>query len=131
MSPGAFSNPSRGDRGRRDQGVEPERRAEPSGRGEEPARVEQSRYSRGITHHAEEPEREQEEQRRDAACFRRPDAEEPADPEKSRMVQHINMEPARDDSAGAFGLIKRLLPRKQQPQPKPYRFKAFPTSSDW
>jgi hypothetical protein len=133
MSPGAFSNPSRGDRGRGDNS-EPHPSMPPSQRGEEPVRAEQSRYSRGIVHHAEEPEREPEEQRRDAARFRRPDAEDPADPEKSRMIVHttheLPVEPARDDSVGAFGLIKRLLPRKQTP-PKPYRFKAFPTSSDW
>jgi hypothetical protein len=128
LSPGARSMP-RGDSSRRDQGAEPQ----PSGRGEEPARAEQSRYTRGIVHHAEEPEREHEEQRRDVARFRRGDQEEPADPEKSRMAVHITHEPepARDDSVGVFDRIKRLLPRKQQPQPKPYRFKAFPTSSDW
>jgi hypothetical protein len=81
---------------------------------------------------AEEETRELEEERRDALRVRRRgDQEEPADPEKSRMVQHIHMGPARDDSVGVFGLIKRMLPRKQQPQPKPYRFKAFPTTSDW
>jgi hypothetical protein len=126
-SPGAFSNPSRGDRGRRDQGSEPEPRREPSShRSEAPVRQAD----------AEEPEREHEEQRRDAARFRRGDREEPADPERSRMIVHttheLPVEPARDDSIGAFSrLIRRtLLPRKQ-PQPKPYRFKAFPTSSDW
>jgi hypothetical protein len=118
-----------------DQGAEPERRAEPSNRGEQPAPAEQgARFSRGIVSHAEEPEREQEEQRRDASRFRRPDAEEPADPEKPRMIVHttheLPVEPARGDSVGVFDRIKRLLPQKQQ-QPKPYRFKAFPTSSDW
>jgi hypothetical protein len=36
----------------------------------------------------------------------------------------------RERADSVFGLIKRLLPRRQ-PQKKLYVFKAFPTSSDW
>jgi hypothetical protein len=53
MSPGAFSNPSRGDCGRRDS--EPEHPAEPSGRGEQPVRSEAHRVVSRMSQEPEEP----------------------------------------------------------------------------
>jgi hypothetical protein len=84
LSPGARSNPSRGDRGLRDSG---NNMPEPSYR----------------------PPGQQTHDRRDA---------EPETPERGERERADSL------TSNVFGLIKRMLPRKQPP-PKPYTFIGF------
>jgi hypothetical protein len=63
-------------------------------------------------------------------CYARCRTADPRKPRRDEEQQEQERERADSLTGGVFGLIKRMLSRRQ-PQPKPYVFRAFPKSSDW
>jgi hypothetical protein len=80
------------------------------------------RDRRGDEEQPPEREREQEQQQKTNARKQAHAHAVRANSEPERPEQEQR---ERADSTGVFGLIKRLLPRRQ-PRPEPYRFRNFP-----